>query len=394
VELNGALATRGDMETRLRDSQQALTRRVDALHTSTASEASATKQELEELSQALQRLDQSLKTWRAEVAKEIRTAASAREAVELSREQGAAGLEGLRRETSQHWVETEGRFERLQVELATAAATRETFEFRVRESQEETRKLVDLWQGNFRDELGSLQRRLTSESEACNASLREEIASVQRRLGAELRAEARALLKTEQNALAALDEQLWLTDQRLGQRIDELVQAAGRGGERLVAAVTSVATDLPRRLPSEPRGVRVSMPLTAPVTPVATPADSNQSPIREPLEVVAPPTLTVVSRGPSPIPRLSDAQQLERLRNARKRTPSLAAATTVTAPALEPVALDNDSLEPICSPGTSTALPSPGCTNGSMAAPMARKINVLQTAHDAAEVLDEIGKGA
>jgi len=355
------------------------------LHTSTANEASASKQELEELFQALQRLDQRLNAWRAEVAKEIRTAASAREAVELAREQGAAGLEGLRRETSQHWVEAEGRFERLQVELATAAATRESFEFRVRESQEETRKIIDLWQGNFRDELGSLQHRFTSESEACQATLREEIASVQCRLGAELRAEARALLKTEQNALAALDEQLWLTDQRLGQRIDELVQAAGRGGERLVAAVTSVATDPPQRLPSEPRGIRAAMPLAAPVSPAATPA--------EPVEEVAPPTLTYVSRGPSPLPRLSDAQQLERLRNARKRT-SLTATAAVSAPAaVDLAAVDNDSLEPMCAPGTAPMVPNHGDINGSVATPVGRKNNVLTMAHEAAEALEEMGFG-
>merc|ERR1712139_265552 len=43
-----------------------------------------------------------------------------------------------------------------------------------------------------------------------------------------LRAETRAALKSEQNSIAAIDEQLWLTDQRLGQRIDELAHAQER----------------------------------------------------------------------------------------------------------------------------------------------------------------------
>merc|ERR1711957_979776 len=44
---------------------------------------------------------------------------------------------------------------------------------------------------------------------------------LQRRIVAELRLETAAALRSEASAVAALDEQLWLTDQRLGQRIDE-----------------------------------------------------------------------------------------------------------------------------------------------------------------------------
>eukprot|EP00971_Amphidinium_carterae_P222564 4417469-Amphidinium_carterae.1 len=43
---------------------------------------------------------------------------------------------------------------------------------------------------------------------------REEQSSISRRLTAEMRGEIRAAMKADQNQIAALDEQLWLTDQR------------------------------------------------------------------------------------------------------------------------------------------------------------------------------------
>merc|ERR1712083_655553 len=41
---------------------------------------------------------------------------------------------------------------------------------------------------------------------------------------AEMRAETAIMLRNEASAVAVLDEQLWLTDQRLGQRIDDIAQ--------------------------------------------------------------------------------------------------------------------------------------------------------------------------
>lgn len=56
-------------------------------------------------------------------------------------------------------------------------------------------------------------------------NLKEELVTLQKRLVAELRAETTAAFRSESASVAALDEQLWLTDQRLGQRIDELAHA-------------------------------------------------------------------------------------------------------------------------------------------------------------------------
>jgi hypothetical protein len=57
--------------------------------------------------------------------------------------------------------------------------------------------------------------------------LKGELVGLQKRLVSELRAETTAAFRSEAAAVAALDEQLWLTDQRLGQRIDELVHSYG-----------------------------------------------------------------------------------------------------------------------------------------------------------------------
>merc|ERR1719424_101022 len=55
--------------------------------------------------------------------------------------------------------------------------------------------------------------------------VREDLLKQQQRLIAELRAETNTAFRSEAAAVAALDEQLWLTDQRLGQRLDELARA-------------------------------------------------------------------------------------------------------------------------------------------------------------------------
>lgn len=61
--------------------------------------------------------------------------------------------------------------------------------------------------------------------EESQTRLSEDILALQQRLMTELRNETTAAFRSEAAAVAALDEQLWLTDQRLGQRIDELAHA-------------------------------------------------------------------------------------------------------------------------------------------------------------------------
>merc|ERR1712228_636265 len=62
---------------------------------------------------------------------------------------------------------------------------------------------------------------IRSQGRAAEVALRQEVASVRQSLSGELA----SAMRNEAAAVAALDEQLWLTDQRLGQRIDELARA-------------------------------------------------------------------------------------------------------------------------------------------------------------------------
>merc|ERR1712228_722228 len=59
---------------------------------------------------------------------------------------------------------------------------------------------------------------IRSQGRAAEVALRQEVASVRQSLSGELA----SAMRNEAAAVATLDEQLWLTDQRLGQRIDEL----------------------------------------------------------------------------------------------------------------------------------------------------------------------------
>merc|ERR1719271_2411241 len=72
---------------------------------------------------------------------------------------------------------------------------------------------------------GDLEGRLAKSLESVRSELMKELAKQQQRLIAELRAETNTAFRSEAAAVAALDEQLWLTDQRLGQRIDELAHS-------------------------------------------------------------------------------------------------------------------------------------------------------------------------
>mmetsp|Transcript_94921 Transcript_94921/g.178580 ORF Transcript_94921/g.178580 Transcript_94921/m.178580 type:complete len:446 (-) Transcript_94921:43-1380(-) len=72
------------------------------------------------------------------------------------------------------------------------------------------------------DDTKSELKRWVEESQT---RLSEDIMALQQRLMADLRNETTAAFRSEAAAVAALDEQLWLTDQRLGQRIDELAHS-------------------------------------------------------------------------------------------------------------------------------------------------------------------------
>merc|ERR1712039_372327 len=87
-------------------------------------------------------------------------------------------------------------------------------------------------------EHASIKERMIVELEGIQAACHEEVKDMYGRLSLELKDEVRSMFKKEQRNIVALDEQLWVTDQRLGQRIDELFQAT-KHNERGVAAITA-----------------------------------------------------------------------------------------------------------------------------------------------------------
>jgi myosin heavy subunit len=311
-----------------------------------SSTIASTRQEVADLAQLVQRLEAKLSSWRAELAAEVsdevRAIASARDAdVDAERlkveslqrdvsqvrstccdlEEQRKKVEGLQRDGNHvrsACCELEARVEGLKIELSSVLNSRADFEQRLKDSQQllarrlesfvaEPMKEVEMlrkelegvsqhfqrseqrWRSEVSQEIrtvacsreqearetssrleevrreaaasiSSLQLELEGRVERLQveiatvvatrdalehgsreghdelrklvdsriSSTTEELAALERRLVAEMRAETRAALKNEQNALAALDEQLWLTDQRLGQRIDEIAIAHER----------------------------------------------------------------------------------------------------------------------------------------------------------------------
>jgi hypothetical protein len=215
VEVTTAVAQRTDVytrtadaETRQREGMQALARRIDTVQANVAQSLEETRRESDEITQTVQRIepqltattqrfDQQYTTWRSDVSREIEGLQASHSQFDVALRDHAACLDGVRRETagSKHqFGELEGRLERA-----------------------------------MRDDTSARVKDL----EACLGGLREEFGNSLKKMSAELRSDTRALVKSEQNSIAALDEQLWLTDQRLGQRVDELMKMqAARQTER------------------------------------------------------------------------------------------------------------------------------------------------------------------
>lgn len=104
------------------------------------------------------------------------------------------------------YLDLETRVEALRKDVE-AAASHKTLETRLRDSRQELRTQID-------------------ESEV---QVSEKLTTLQQKHLAKLRAETNAALKNVAAAVTHLDEQLWRTDQRLGQRIDNMMHMQLRG---------------------------------------------------------------------------------------------------------------------------------------------------------------------
>eukprot|EP00930_Biecheleria_cincta_P039661 TRINITY_DN27247_c0_g1_i1.p1 TRINITY_DN27247_c0_g1~~TRINITY_DN27247_c0_g1_i1.p1 ORF type:complete len:894 (+),score=185.94 TRINITY_DN27247_c0_g1_i1:48-2684(+) len=130
------------------------------------------------------------------------------------------------------------------------------FENRLRQGLHDTERRLD-----------EARKRLREDFELWQSSLEQDVAALQRKGAAELRVEVRTAIRNEAAAVAALDEQLWLTDQRLGGRIDEMEQTIMSGS----------ATSPPTGSTPPPAHLRVPA-VMRPITPCRDSALYRQRP--------------------------------------------------------------------------------------------------------------------
>jgi len=307
LELSACMAARSDFEARHKETTRSFASRIDSLQAGPLKEIDGLRLEFDSLSQAIQRVEHRSSALRSEVTMEIHAGNAKRE------QEAKDSLELIRREAaaaSGHRAEAEGRIERLQVELTTAIATRDSFEFRIKEGQDELRRLVECFQAKVPEELADLQRRMLQE----------------------VRGEVRAMISNERHAIAAIDEQLWLTDQRLGQRIDEIAHAQERNAVLVAVNNSTHAVRAPESKPRSPDSAKVisveevhigteawnsGAEKTVRTRAIASAGAASASPtsVANSQETI---TLRAVDRSPAG-GALSDADQLERLRQARRR---------------------------------------------------------------------------
>jgi len=122
-----------------------------------------------------------------------------------------------------------------QVHVANLASQqlRPDIDIRLKELREELDGLN--LERRFRQTLQDVDRRLEenrrglrADFESWQSSLEQDATALQQKGAAELRVEVRTAIRNEAAAVAALDEQLWLTDQRLSHRIDDLEANSSR----------------------------------------------------------------------------------------------------------------------------------------------------------------------
>jgi len=122
-----------------------------------------------------------------------------------------------------------------QIHVANLASQqlRPDIDIRLKELREELDGLN--LERRFRQTLQDVDRRLEenrrglrADFDSWQSSLEQDATALQQKGAAELRVEVRTAIRNEAAAVAALDEQLWLTDQRLSRRIDDLEANSSR----------------------------------------------------------------------------------------------------------------------------------------------------------------------
>ena len=175
------------LEARWQEAHQSLSRRFDAVQVGVQEDVKSTCLDVKKITSQLKRLEDEHGSIREDVAAEVRLAIAA--IPEYCHDEGPLRAEVALKinDLGGKLNDLDSKLEQMEFELTTTRATRESFEYRVRDANAEAQQSVEV----LRSELSAL----------------------------------RTLLKQEQFARDALDQQLWETDLRLGQRIDDAVQS-------------------------------------------------------------------------------------------------------------------------------------------------------------------------
>jgi len=279
------------LEERLREAHQSLTRRLDDLQDAATKDVQRAQQDIEEMTLQVQhqeqgiiqrleqKLEQRISLLRSEVSNDALS-------LEELKDESAAMTEELRREMVGRTSDLDGKVERLRAEQAAQSSSREAFEYRWREAQEEWQRTSEQGLASLREEVESLERRTTLEIEARVEACRSDQLAVLKTKSAELKAELKSSMKQEQANLAALDEQLWLTDQRLGQRLDELCHRLALSTAELVSPALPAGRPYPS-FQEQPQPRRELLDRSGPrpefqVSQVSAASASSSLPLREP----------------------------------------------------------------------------------------------------------------
>jgi len=185
------------------------------------------QQELADLARGVQQLESKFSVWRTEVAAEVRASAMRdkgdSESLRLEAQAAASArtdfeerLEGLRLEVlsaTRSWTDFERRLEHGHRLLAD----------RLDNNHRKLAERTESWMEGMGQDLHARENRLTSEM---RQGLRKEaLAEIRSELRLEVGTDLGGRIHRQQEAVRALEEQLFLLDKRLGARIDDVLQS-------------------------------------------------------------------------------------------------------------------------------------------------------------------------
>jgi len=256
VEFNTSVAAQRSFESRYTEAHQELREKITTCQLSAAGLESLRQEVIQrwsEMESRLEQLQEGLATSAlnrtffesrfSEVQEELK------ERTQVCQQANTTRFESIQKDASQCWSEVESRFDSLESHISKVQEEMKRrienclqdryTELAMLKRGRETEPCVDDADRVHGIEISEqVQRQViqwfeenTRQMEAFQEKFRKEITQVNRRITGELRAEMMPLLKARQDSIVALDGQLWVTEQRLGQRIDDLEHAVRAAGQ-------------------------------------------------------------------------------------------------------------------------------------------------------------------